>query len=164
MSRFSSMTSALRFPAFDQLADRVNHLPQRDRRALMALLIFLLLSALYGLWMFHHYASSVEKNALTAQDDLFWLRSQAPLIQAQTESSQSSIKELVDQKAAMHGINVNVVQSGENAQLSATHQNAAVLGNFLAALASDGLVFERAALNQQKNLDIQAEAMVRKAP
>lgn len=151
------------FDAFNGIFDRIASLPERDRRALQALSLFLLGCILYGLFAFHQYAGKIEKNAMTAQNDLFWMRSQAPFIKADNQASTQSLQELVNQKGSQLGMSVKVAESGESAQLSVSHKNAAVLGNFLASLASEGIVFERLAINQQSNMDVQAEATIRKA-
>lgn len=126
----------------------------------MLLLVFLCGALLYGVYALHAYASKLEKSAMQAQNDLFWLRSQAPLLAQRAEVNSSELDTIVNQAASRYGISASIAQSGERAQLSAQHADAAILGNFFAGLASEGLLFERLTMTQQADQSILAEATV----
>ena len=141
---------------------RIASLPVRDRRALFALLIFLALCLVYMLFAVHQYAGKVERQAMTVQNHLFWMRSQAPFIQTE-QAHGDSLQERIQTRARQQGMTVKVIEVGSRAQLSVNHDNAAVVGNFLTGLAKEGMVFDRLAINQQVNFEILAEATVRNA-
>lgn len=161
MSRLGNKLPRIAF--VEQLSEKYALLSSNDRRALTVLLAFLLASLLYGVFMFHQHASKVEQRALQKKNDLFWLRSQAPYIKQNTGQSNEGVQSKIETLARRYNLNVNVVENGDVAQLSVTHPNAAVLGNFLVALASDQLIYDRLSIQQEKNMEIQAEATLRAA-
>lgn len=159
MSAISNILSPLA-TTWENLTSKLAIMPERDKRALLLLSAFLLAMLGYGVYLLHSYASKVEASALATQQQFFWLRGQAGNIKADN-AAQGSLEDTIQQTANMQNIQVNAVASGSSVQFSASHEQAAVLGSFLARLEEQGVTFERLTMSQQPDLSMTAEAVAR---
>lgn len=152
--------SQLKTNPINKLLENLTNLSDKDKRALSALLLFLLAMVLYGLFAFHQYANKIEKSALNTQSMFFWMRNQAGHIQANTDNQSLDIAEVVNNAANMQNIQLTITNNNNQAQFNANHDNAVVIGSFLAKLDEQGVVFDDLSVAQKADDSIEAQATV----
>lgn len=138
----------------------MDRLQPRERVAILILSIFLLLVAIGSLLWFPHQAALKQQQRLTElKDTITWMQSNA--VQLSTEStSNATVAEKVQRIAQQQGLSIESQDNQGQMKIVTTHQNYAVLANFLTQLAQQGISIER--LNMQKQADgtIQLNAIV----
>lgn len=143
-----------------QLLHRYDALTPRDKLALFVLALFLVVVVFGGgMWWLHQQASQARQDAQSAQQQYFWMRSQAPNIKV-NQVVTTDVNQTVQQVASNTGISVQTAQNGNVMQLSFTHNNAAVIGNFIAQLANQGINVERLNIRQIEDSSFIVEASV----
>lgn len=127
---------------FEQTHLRVQNyleqLQQRERVALVVLAIFLLITILGCLLWFPHQVALKQQQRLTElKDTIHWMQTNA--VQLSTESSEAmSMTEKVQHIAQQQGLTVQSQDNQGQMKLTTSHQNYAVLANFLTQLAQQG--------------------------
>ena len=127
---------------FEQTHLRVQNyleqLQQRERVALVVLTIFLLITILGCLLWFPHQVALKQQQRLTElKDTIHWMQTNA--VQLSTESSEAmSMTEKVQHIAQQQGLTVQSQDNQGQMKLTTSHQNYAVLANFLTQLAQQG--------------------------
>lgn len=132
-------------------------LPERDRRALLMLVGFLLLFILGGgLWWAHKASIKAQQQATEQRELLLWMQSQAHHLQAGQQNTES-LTEVVQRLASQQ--NLVITQNGDDAQtqVSVTHDNFAVLGAWLSRLAEQGIQIRQMDIRQQGNQQLQLQ-------
>ncbi|TXJ10248.1 MAG: type II secretion system protein M [Acinetobacter sp.] len=116
----------------------LDQLQQRERVALVVLAIFLLITILGCLLWFPHQVALKQQQRLTElKDTIHWMQTNA--VQLSTESSEAmSMTEKVQHIAQQQGLTVQSQDNQGQMKLTTSHQNYAVLANFLTQLAQQG--------------------------
>jgi general secretion pathway protein M len=116
----------------------LDQLQQRERVALVVLAIFLLITILGCLLWFPHQVALKQQQRLTElKDTIHWMQTNA--VQLSTESSEAmSMTEKVQHIAQQQGLSVQSQENQGQIRLTTSHQNYAVLANFLTQLAQQG--------------------------
>ena len=143
------------------LIARWQELSARDRLALSALAVFLLLFVGgYGGYSLHQAANKNKAIYNEAVADYFWLRSQAGNIdpkagQASSAASQNPAAD-VTQVLTQAGItDANVVAVNDTSiQLSFSHASQAVVGRVLAGLQQQGWQYDKLTINQDRTTKV----------
>lgn len=136
---------------------RFNQLPDRDRRALLALVAFLLIAGFgSGLWSLYQYHQKAYRQAEAERATLFWMQSQAASLQPTLATPQPMLQ-LVPTLASSQGLTVSTSQQGDRMLITASHSSYAVLAGFLSRLAEQGVVIENLSMQQAGGL-IQLQA------
>ena len=140
---------------------RWQELSARDRLALSALAIFLLLFiGGYGGYSLHQAAHKNKAIYHEAVADYFWLRSQAGNIDSKAGQSTSAASQNpaadVTQVLTQAGINdANVVAvNGSSVQMSFSHASQAVVASVLAGLQQQGWQYDKLAINQDSTTKV----------
>lgn len=142
------------------LQQKLQSLPAKDRFALTALGIFLLVFLVgFGGWELHQKANASQKSYSQATNELFWLRSQAGNInpnQVQTVMNVDNVRELLQQS----GITAQVGENGENIQLNFSHSHAPVINNVFNQLTQQGFVIKQLQMNQITPERIEVQSVI----
>lgn len=127
---------------------KFHNLSAKDQFALLALAIFLVVFLLgFGGWELHQKANASQRSYLQANNDLFWLRSQAGNInpnQNQNVVSVDNVRNLLQQS----GINAQVGENGDDIQLNFSHTHAPVINNVFNQITQQGFVIKQLQINQ----------------
>lgn len=127
---------------FEQIQLRVqNYLDQlqmRERIALIVLTVFLALTLIACLLWFPHQAALKQQQRLTElKDTIHWMQTNA--VQLSNESGEAmTLAEKIQQIAQQQGLTVQSQENQGQIKLITSHQNYAVLANFLTQLAQQG--------------------------
>jgi general secretion pathway protein M len=142
---------------FDPLRQSLDRLPQRDRRALMALTAFLLLFLLGGgTWWAHHKDQQARQDAVEARELLLWMRGQAPYLQ-QGPANTQPLSTLIQDAAAAQGLVISQSGDDKNVQVSLTQAQFAVIGSWLSRLAAEGVQVSQLDIKQQNDEQLQVQ-------
>ena len=105
--------------------------------------IFVLVAAVgSALWYMHAAAEKQQKRVNDLKDLIVMMQSNAVTMKP-TNDSQLSAADKIQRVAQQQGLSVASQQSGEQMQLVASHENYAVLANFLTQLAQMGLSIQK---------------------
>ncbi|MEY2864209.1 MAG: hypothetical protein RLY58_1916 [Pseudomonadota bacterium] len=153
---------ALHMPAiatwFEPLRQSLDRLPARDRRALLILSIFLLLSVLLGaLWLTHHQKQQAQTAANDARELLVWMRAQAPRLQ-QGQANTQPLSTRIQDAAAQQGLVITQTGTDQQVQVSLTQPQFAVIGSWLSRLAAEGIQIKQMDIQQQGDGQLQLQA------
>jgi general secretion pathway protein M len=142
---------------FDPVRQMLDRLPQRDRRALIALTLFLLLFLLGGgTWLAHHKDQQARQDAVEARELLLWMRGQAPYLQ-QGPASTQPLSTLVQDAAAAQGLVISQSGGDREVQVSLTQSQFAVIGSWLSRLAAQGVQVSQLDIKQQSDEQLQVQ-------
>lgn len=121
-----------------RLQNYLDGLQTRERIALVVLAIFLVVTLIGSLLWFPHQAALKQQARLTElKDTIYWMQTNA--VQLSTESGESmSLTQKVQRIAQQQGLTVQSQDNQDQVKLTTTHQNYAVLANFLTQLAQQG--------------------------
>lgn len=120
------------------LQNYLDRLQTRERIALAVLAFFLVVTLIGSLLWFPHQAALKQQARLTElKDTIYWMQTNA--VQLSTESGESmSLTQKVQRIAQQQGLTVQSQDNQDQVKLTTTHQNYAVLANFLTQLAQQG--------------------------
>lgn len=143
-----------------KIQDRLAQLPARDRFALIALLIFLVTTGIACLlWFTHQGAMKQQERVTELKDTITWMQSNA--VQFSTQGAElGSVNDKIQRLGQQQGLSVQLQEQNGQSQFVVSHQNYAVLANFLTQLAQQSVSI--VALDMQKQTDglIQLKATV----
>ena len=129
--------------AIERVTDYLAQLSVRDRYLVVFSSIFVLLASIASsLWFMHTAADEQQNRVNDLKDTLVWMQSNV-LTMKPADDLQLTAADKVQRVAQQHSLSVASQQSGEQIQLVATHENYAVLANFLTQLAQMGLSIEK---------------------
>ncbi|MEB6565449.1 type II secretion system protein M [Acinetobacter towneri] len=127
----------------EQIQDYLDRLSTRERVLVIFTTIFVLVAAVgSALWYMHAAAEKQQKRVNDLKDLIVMMQSNVVTMKP-TNDSQLSAAEKIQRVAQQQGLSVASQQSGEQMQLVASHENYAVLANFLTQLAQMGLSIQK---------------------
>lgn len=127
----------------EQIQDYLDRLSTRERILVIFTTIFVLVAAVgSALWYMHAAAEKQQKRVNDLKDLIVMMQSNVVTMKP-TNDSQLSAAEKIQRVAQQQGLLVASQQSGEQMQLVASHENYAVLANFLTQLAQMGLSIQK---------------------
>ena len=127
----------------EQIQDYLDRLSTRERVLVIFTTIFVLVAAVgSALWYMHAAAEKQQKRVNDLKDLIVMMQSNVVTMKP-TNDSQLSAAEKIQRVAQQQGLSVASQQSGEQMQLVASHENYAVLANFLPQLAQMGLSIQK---------------------
>ena len=133
----------------EQIQDYLDRLSTRERVLVIFTTIFVLVAAVgSALWYMHAAAEKQQKRVNDLKDLIVMMQSNVVTMKP-TNDSQLSAAEKIQRVAQQQGLSVASQQSGEQMQLVASHENYAVLANFLTQLAQMGLSIQKMDLNSE---------------
>ena len=127
----------------EQIQEYLDRLSTRERILVIFTTIFVLVAAVgSALWYMHAAAEKQQKRVNDLKDLIVMMQSNVVTMKP-TNDSQLSAAEKIQRVAQQQGLSVASQQSGEQMQLVASHENYAVLANFLTQLAQMGLSIQK---------------------
>lgn len=132
----------------------IDGLQVRERIALLILMIFLVITMIGSLLWFPYHAALKQQQRLTDLKELInWMQTNA--VQLSTQSAETlSNSEKIQRIAQQQGLSIQSQENQGKIQLITTHQNYAVLANFLTQLTQQGLSIESLQLQKQESGEI----------
>lgn len=149
---------------FDQITEtiqaKLDQLPPRDRFAIIVLTIFLTVTAIgLMLWFSHHSADKQQQRLLEMKETMHWMQSNAVKMSNQSVET-TSARDKVQRVAQQLGLSVQSQESDQQLKLIVSHQNYAVLANFLTQLAQQGITIVSLDMQKQPTGEIQLTTSV----
>lgn len=131
---------------FDQWIEQVNQyldrLTVRERIMVVFTTIFVVVAIIgASLWKMHSLAEQQQQRLNDLKDLMVWMQSNAVTMKPASELELGQAEKI--QRVAQQGLTVTSQQNGEQLQIIVTHQNYAILANFLTQLAQMGLSIEK---------------------
>lgn len=150
--------------SYDRSAAKIQHgldqLAPRDRLALIFLTIFLIITVIgCALWFTHKAASQEQQRLTELKDSIAWMQSNAVQFSTQSADGSTAI-EKAQRLAQQQGLSIQVQDQQGQIQLIASHQNYAVLANYLTQLAQQGVSILQLDLQKQTDGNIQLKALL----
>ncbi|MEB6623727.1 MAG: type II secretion system protein GspM [Pseudomonadota bacterium] len=132
---------------FDQWIEQVNQyldrLTVRERIMVVFTTIFVVVAIIgASLWKMHSLAEQQQQRLNDLKDLMVWMQSNAVTMKPASELELGQA-EKIQRLAQQQGLTVTSQQNGEQLQIIVTHQNYAILANFLTQLAQMGLSIEK---------------------
>lgn len=132
---------------FDQWIEQViqylDRLTVRERVMVVFTTIFIVVAIVgASLWKMHSLAEQQQKRLNDLKDLMVWMQSNAVTMKPANELELGQ-SEKIQRVAQQQGLTVTSQQNGEQLQIIVTHQNYAILANFLTQLAQMGLSIEK---------------------
>ncbi|MDX8161490.1 type II secretion system protein GspM [Acinetobacter pittii] len=132
---------------FDQWIEQVNQyldrLTVRERIMVVFTTIFVVVAIIgASLWKMHSLAEQQQQRLNDLKDLMVWMQSNAVTMKPASELELGQA-EKIQRVAQQQGLTVTSQQNGEQLQIIVTHQNYAILANFLTQLAQMGLSVEK---------------------
>ena len=132
---------------FDQWIEQVNQyldrLTVRERIMVVFTTIFVVVAIIgASLWKMHSLAEQQQKRLNDLKDLMVWMQSNAVTMKPASELELGQA-EKIQRVAQQQGLTVTSQQNGEQLQIIVTHQNYAILANFLTQLAQMALSIEK---------------------
>lgn len=132
---------------FDQWIEQVNQyldrLTVRERIMVVFTTIFVVVAIIgASLWKMHSLAEQQQQRLNDLKDLMVWMQSNAVTMKPTSELELGQA-EKIQRVAQQQGLTVTSQQNGEQLQIIVTHQNYAILANFLTQLAQMGLSIEK---------------------
>ncbi|MGK3626644.1 type II secretion system protein GspM [Acinetobacter pittii] len=132
---------------FDQWIEQVNQyldrLTVRERIMVVFTTIFVVVVIIgASLWKMHSLAEQQQQRLNDLKDLMVWMQSNAVTMKPASELELGQA-EKIQRVAQQQGLTVTSQQNGEQLQIIVTHQNYAILANFLTQLAQMGLSIEK---------------------
>lgn len=132
---------------FDQWIEQVNQyldrLTVRERIIVVFTTIFVVVAIIgASLWKMHSLAEQQQQRLNDLKDLMVWMQSNAVTMKPASELELGQA-EKIQRVAQQQGLTVTSQQNGEQLQIIVTHQNYAILANFLTQLAQMGLSIEK---------------------
>ncbi|WP_347453870.1 type II secretion system protein GspM [Acinetobacter thermotolerans] len=127
----------------ERISDYLDSLSARERYMVIFATIFVLVAAVgSALFYMHQAAETQQKRLNTLKDTIVWMQSNAASMKPAGDL-QLDAAEKVQRAAQQQGLSVSSQQQDDKILLNVSHENYAVLANFLTQLAQSGLSVEK---------------------
>lgn len=127
----------------ERITDYLDSLSTRERYMVIFTTIFVIVAAVgSALFYMHQAADSQQKRLNTLKDTVVWMQSNAATMKPAGDL-QLDASEKVQRAAQQQGLSVSSQQQEGKILLNVSHENYAVLANFLTQLAQSGLTIEK---------------------
>ncbi len=113
-------------------------------------------------WLLHSQANKARLEATTQREKLVWMRAQTPNIQTGNQNS-LPVDAMIQNAAQQQGLSPMMTSSGAAVQVEVTHQNYAVLGNWLSRLAEQGISINQLDIEQLATGELKLKALMQKS-
>jgi type II secretory pathway component PulM len=131
----------------ERISDYLERLSVRERVMVVFTTIFVLVAAVGASLFYMHKAAEFQQNRLNGlKDTIVWMQSNAVTMKASTENG-LSVADKVQRVAQQQGLSVASQATGEQINIAVSHENYAVLANFLTQLVQMGLSIEKMELS-----------------
>nr|WP_174506154.1 type II secretion system protein GspM [Acinetobacter sp. Marseille-Q1620] len=132
---------------FDQISEKLHDyldkLAPRERIMVIVMIIFLIVAGIgSALWYMHVAAEKQQKRANDLKDLMVWMQSNVVTMKPASDLALTA-NDKVQRVAQQQGITVASQQEGQKIQVVASHQNYAVLANFITQMAQMGLSIQK---------------------
>ena len=136
----------------EKIKDYLDQLSTRERWMVILTTIFVLVAGIgSALWTMHQAADAQQKRLNQLKDTMVWMQSNAVSMKPAGDL-QLDAAEKVQRVAQQQGLSVSSQQMDTKIVLTVSHENYAVLANFLTQLAQMGLSVEKIELIQDAGL------------
>ena len=133
---------------FERLTENLERMSPRERVMVVFTTLFVLVAGVgSALFYTHKAAENQQKRLNEIKDTIVWMQSNVVTIQPSDDLVMTSA-EKIQKIAQQQGIAITSQQMGEQIQLSAQHENYAILANLLTSLAQAGLSIEKMQLSK----------------
>ena len=133
---------------FERLTENLERMSPRERVMVVFTTLFVLVAGVgSALFYTHKAAENQQKRLNEIKESIVWMHSNVVTIQPSDDLVMTSA-EKIQQIAQQQGIAITSQQMGEQIQLSAQHENYAILANLLTQLAQAGLSIEKMQLSK----------------
>ncbi len=133
---------------FERLTENLERMSPRERVMVVFTTLFVLVAVVgCALFYTHKAAENQQKRLNEIKESIVWMQSNVVTIQPSDDLVMTSA-EKIQQIAQQQGIAITSQQMGEQIQLSAQHENYAILANLLTQLAQAGLSIEKMQLSK----------------
>lgn len=127
----------------ERITDYLDSLSTRERYMVIFTTIFVIVAVVgSALFYMHQAADSQQKRLNTLKDTVVWMQSNAATMKPAGDL-QLDASEKVQRAAQQQGLSVSSQQQEGKILLNVSHENYAVLANFLTQLAQSGLTIEK---------------------
>lgn len=127
----------------EQVTQYLDRLTVRERVMVVFTTIFVVVAIVgASLWKMHSLAEQQQKRLNDLKDLMVWMQSNAVTMKPANELELGQ-SEKIQRVAQQQGLTVTSQQNGEQLQIIVTHQNYAILANFLTQLAQMGLSIKK---------------------
>lgn len=127
----------------EQIVQYLDRLTVRERIMVVFTTIFVVVAiAGASLWKMHSLAEQQQQRLNDLKDLMVWMQSNAVTMKPANELELGQ-SEKIQRVAQQQGLTVTSQQNGEQLQIIVTHQNYAILANFLTQLAQMGLSIQK---------------------
>ena len=132
----------------EKITDYLDTLSVRERWMIIFTTIFVVVAAIGSvLWYTHQAADSQQKRLNQLKDTIVWMQSNAATMKP-AEDLQLDASQKIQRVSQKLGLSVSSQSLEGKIQLNVTHENYAILANFLTQLAQLGLSIEKMELIQ----------------
>lgn len=127
----------------EQVTQYLDRLTVRERVMVVFTTIFVVVAIVgASLWKMHSLAEQQQQRLNDLKDLMVWMQSNAVTMKPANELELGQ-SEKIQRIAQQQGLTVTSQQNGKQLQIIVTHQNYAILANFLTQLAQMGLSIEK---------------------
>lgn len=127
----------------EQIVQYLDRLTVRERIMVVFTTIFVVVAIVgASLWKMHSLAEQQQQRLNDLKDLMVWMQSNAVTMKPANELELGQ-SEKIQRVAQQQGLTVTSQQNGEQLQIIVTHQNYAILANFLTQLAQMGLSIQK---------------------
>ena len=129
--------------SIEKITDYLDRLSVRERYMVIFTTIFVVVVAIGStLWFMHAAANKQQNRVNDLKDMMVWMQSNAVTMKPANDL-QLTAADKVQRVAQQQGLSVASQQAGEQIQILASHENYAILSNFLTQLAQIGISLEK---------------------
>lgn len=129
--------------SIERITDYLDRLSVRERYLVIFTTIFVGIVAIgSALWFMHAGANKQQSRVNDLKDMMVWMQSNAVTMKP-ADDLQLNAADKVQRVAQQQGLSVASQQTGDQIQIVASHENYAILANFLTQLAQMGLSLEK---------------------
>ena len=133
---------------FERLTENLERMSPRERVMVVFTTLFVLVAGVgSALFYTHKAAENQQKRLNEIKESIVWMQSNVVTIQPSDDLVMTSTEQ-IQKIAQQQGIAITSQQMGEQIQLSAQHENYAILANLLTQLAQAGLSIEKMQLSK----------------
>lgn len=144
----------------ERVTDYLERLSVRERVMVIFTTIFVVVSAVGASVFYMHKAAEFQQNRLNSlKDTIVWMQSNAVTMKSAADGG-LSVADKVQRVAQQQGLSVVSQAVGEQINIAVSHENYAVLANFLTQLVQMGLSIEKMELSSESG-QIKLTAAVR---
>lgn len=150
--------------SYDRTASKIQNaldrLAPRDRLALIILTVFLVITLIgCAVWFTHKAALQEQQRLIELKDNITWMQTNAVQFSTQSADGSTAI-EKAQRLAQQQGLSIQVQDQQGQIQLVASHQNYAILANYITQLAQQGVSILQLDLQKQADGNIQLKALL----